>query len=280
MARFNQITIIGLGLMGGSLGMAIRRRRFAKTVVGFSRKLSTLRRAKQRGAIDTGTTDLKRAVQDADLVVLGTPVDTIVPLGQRAAHFMRHGSVLTDVGSVKGLIVRAFGRLLPPHVAFVGAHPLAGSEQRGIEAACPNLFDGSVCILTPTRRTDRHALRLVRGMWQPIVGRLVVAEPARHDRWLAAASHVPHLVAFGLVNATRREALRIAPRSFLDATRVAKSDPELWDDIFLSNRAALLAAMGRFEREWRTMRRLLTRANRPALRRFLARANVTRHALE
>lgn len=260
--------------------MAIRRRRLAKTVVGFSRKPATLRRAKQRGAIDAGTTDLKRAVRNADLVILGTPVDTIVPLGQRAARFMRPGSVLTDVGSVKGSIVRAFDRALPKPVAFVGTHPLAGSEQRGIEAADSALFDGSVCVLTPTRRTNRRALQLVSRMWRSLTHRVVVVDAARHDRLLAAVSHVPHLIAFGLVNATSREALRVAPRSFLDATRVAKSDPELWDDIVLGNRVALLGAMDRFGREWGAMRRLLARADRPALRRRLARANVIRHALE
>ena len=280
MARFNQITIIGLGLMGGSLGMALRRRRLAQTVVGFSRKPSTLRRAKACGAIDAGTSDLMRAAQHADLVILATPVETIVPYAKRLARFMRAGGVLTDVGSSKHQIVLALERAMPRRVAFVGAHPLAGSEQRGLDAARADLFDDSLCVVTATRRTDRRALRIIGRLWKPLVGRVIVMDPQRHDRLLAAVSHVPHVLAFCLINAAADEALAVAPRSFLDATRVAKSNPELWDDIFLSNRSALLAAMGRFERQWRTVRHILARADRRALRRFLKSAHAKRHALD
>lgn len=279
MPLFNRVTIIGLGLIGGSLGMALRRRRLATTVAGWSRKPSTLRHAKQRGAIDVGTTDLRRAVQDADVVVLATPVETIVPYAVRLAQWMRPGSVLTDVGSTKAQIVRALERRLPSGVAFVGGHPLAGSEQRGIDAARADLFDGSLCILARTARTDRRALRRVARLWSRLCRRVVAMEPQRHDRLLAAISHVPHLMAFSLINATDPSALACAPRSFLDATRVAQSDPELWDDIFLSNRAALRAAAGRFERAWRTLQRLLSRRDRVALRRFLAEAKKRRDAL-
>src|SRR3989338_377922 len=153
MTLFKQVTIVGLGLMGGSLGLAIRRNRLASTVVGLSSHAATLRRAKARGAINSGTTNAKQAVQDADLVVLATPVDTIVPLALRLTTWMRPGSILTDVGSTKATIVNALERRLPRHVAFVGAHPLAGSEQRGIEAAEAWLFDGAVCVLTPTPHT-------------------------------------------------------------------------------------------------------------------------------
>lgn len=280
MARFKQITIVGLGLIGGSLGMAIRRRRLARTVVGLSRTAATLRAAKRRGAIDAGTTDPRRAIQGADLVVLATPADTIVPLAKRLAWFMPRGSVLTDVGSVKGGIVRSLERAMPRGVAFVGAHPLAGSEQRGIAAARANLFDGSVCIMTATSQTDARALKRVLGLWKPLVRRVVVMHPARHDRLLAAVSHVPHLIAFCLVNATEDEARSLAPRSFLDATRVAQSDPALWDDILLGNRAALLAAVGRFDRQWRVLRTQVAQGNRAALLRFLASAQAKRDALQ
>jgi prephenate dehydrogenase len=260
--------------------MAIRRRRLARRVVGWSRKLSTLKQAKRRGAIDEGTTSLPRAVHDADLTVLATPVDAIVPLAMQAARFMQPGSILTDVGSTKAQIVKALERRLTPGVAFVGAHPLAGSEQRGIAAASVNLFDGSTCIVTVTRRTDRRALARVRRFWSAVADRVVVIDPVRHDRLLAAVSHLPHLLAFCLVGATVREALALAPRSFLDATRVAKSDPTLWDDIFLSNRAALLAAMDRFDRSWQTLHTHLSRRDRTALHRAMATAHAKRHALK
>ena len=260
--------------------MAIRRRRLARTVVGYSRKPSTLRRAKQRGAIDAGTTSLPAAVRDTDLIVLAAPVDVIVPLAKQAARHCRRGAILTDVGGTKNRIVHSLERALPRHVSFVGAHPLAGSEQRGIGAASQDLFNGSLCILTKTPRTNVRALRAVARFWRPLVGRVMVMSPARHDRLLAATSHLPHLVAYSVAGATPRDGLAVAPRSFLDVTRIAKSDPDLWDDIFLSNRTELLAAMDRFDRQWRTLRRAVAGARQSALRRALSRAKKTRDALQ
>ncbi|MBI4342422.1 MAG: prephenate dehydrogenase/arogenate dehydrogenase family protein [Candidatus Omnitrophica bacterium] len=260
--------------------MAIRRRRLAGRVVGLSRSALTAKRAKRLGAVDGGTTNAQEAVRDADLVVLATPVETIVPVAQRLARWMKPGSVLTDVGSAKASIVQALERSLPRHVAFVGGHPIAGSERRGLAAADPRLFDGSVCVLTPTRRTSRPALRRVASLWKPLVGRLVAMDPARHDRLLAQTSHLTHLLAFSLARAVSTGGLPEAPRSFLDATRMAKSDPSLWDDIFFTNRREVLRAMDAFEREWRAARRLLARTDRAGLRRFLAQAKARRDALD
>jgi len=278
MPLFNRVTIVGLGLIGGSLGMALKRRRLATTVVGLSRTSSTLRRAKQRGAIDTGTTDAQRAVEDADLVVLATPVDAIVPYARRLARRMRPGSILTDVGSTKAEIVHALECSLPRHVAFVGAHPLAGSEARGIGVASPHLFDGALCVLTPTARTDLRALARVRQLWTSVAGRVVTLSPAEHDRALAATSHLSHLVAACLTT-TAPGALPHAVPSFLEMTRLSKSDPELWDDIFFTNRAAILGAMDRFDRTWHALRALLAGRQRRALRRVLAHAKRRRDAL-
>ena len=280
MPRFNRITIVGLGLIGGSLGMAIKRQRLAREVMGLSRTSSRIRRAMKRRAIDRGTTDPAAAVGEADLVIIATPVDRIVPCATRLARFMRPGSVLTDVGSTKQAIVRTLERRLPKHVSFVGAHPLAGSDQQGIEAASPTLFAGSVAIVTPTARTPAHAVRTVKYLWRPLVRRVITMSPERHDRLLAALSHLPHLLAYCLAGATPRDGLRVAPRSFLDMTRIAKSDPDLWDDIFLSNRAALLASMTRFDQQWRALRGLIARSQRAPLRRQLARARTTRDALQ
>lgn len=280
MRMFQQITIVGLGLIGGSLGMAMKQRRLAKRVVGLSRSEATLRQAKRRRAIDVGTTNATDAVRDADLVVLATPVDLIVPYAKRLARLMRPGSLLTDVGSVKAPLVRALERGLPNQVAFIGAHPLAGSEQRGIGAASASLFEGSSCIVTATSRTDRRALRAVSRLWSSVVRRVVVMPPERHDRCVAAISHLPHALAFCLMEATDGAALELAARSFLDATRVAASDPELWDDIFLSNRSALLAAMKRFDGRWRVLRAHLSRSDRAALRRLMSHAQAKRQALD
>ena len=280
MPLVQRVTIVGLGLIGGSLGMAIRRRRLAGRVVGLSRHTATVRRAKQLGAIAAGTTNAQQAVCDADLVVLATPVETVVPLARKLARWMKPGAVITDVGSTKTQIVRALDGSLPRRIAFVGGHPIAGSEQHGIEAADPRLFDGSLCILTPTARTDRAALRRVAAFWTPLTGRVVAMAPQRHDRLLAQTSHLTHLLAYALSRAADTKGLPDVPPSFLEATRVAKSDPALWDDIFLTNRAEVLRAMDGFAREWRALRRVLARADRPGLLRFLTQGNARRNALE
>lgn len=269
MALFRQVTILGLGLIGGSLGMAIRRRRLARKVVGWSRKSSTLRLARKRGAIDQGFTNLAQAVAGADLVVLATPVDRIVPLARQAARAMARGSILTDVGSTKARVVRELARILPRTIHFVGGHPLAGSEQRGIQAARPALFDGSVCVLTRTPHTSSRALAQVRRLWAPLVYEVIVLDPIKHDTLLAEASHLPHALAFSLAASVSREASALAPRSLADMTRIAGSDPGLWDDIFLSNDRSLLRAMDRFDSEWKKLRHALVKRNGSALHRLL-----------
>ena len=280
MSLFNRVTIVGLGLIGGSLGMAVKRRGLAREVVGVSRSTTMVRRAQSRRAIDWGTTDLARGVKDADLVVLATPVDAIIAQGSRAARAMRRGSILTDVGSTKASIVRRLERAMPRGVAFVGAHPLAGSEQQGIEAAEQGLFDGSVCVLTPTAHTSQAALRRVRRLWLALADEVITMRPARHDQLLACTSHLPHLLAFSLTLAIHPRPLSRAPRSFLDVTRIAKSNPTLWDDIFLTNRKPILSAMAQFERSWRQLRACLAQADRARLRRLLAQAKAKRDALQ
>mgnify|MGYP001618515570 CR=1 FL=1 len=273
MALLNRVTIVGLGFIGGSLGLALRRHRLAVHVTGFSRNASTIRQAITCGAIHDGSTDVAQAVATADLVVLATPVDTIVDLAQRLAPKMRPGSILSDVGSAKGSIVRALEGRLPNRIAFVGAHPLAGSEQRGLAAARANVLEDSICVVTATARTDRRALQRVTSVWRRLGCRVVTMTPGDHDRVLAAVSHLPHWLAWCLLEATNRKALGLAPRSFLDMTRIAQSDPDLWDDIVLANREALLEAIEQFERTCRQAKHLLSRRDRRGLRRFLQRAH-------
>ena len=276
--RVNRVVIVGLGLIGGSLGLAIKRKRLAAKVVGLSRTNATWRAAKRRRVIDAGTTDLRQAVRDADLVVLATPVDAIAPYAKRLARFMKPGSVLTDVGSTKAAIITALDGRLPSGISFIGGHPIAGSEQYGLDAATTRLFDDSVCILTPTSRTAPRALALVKRFWSRIAGSVVLMSPQRHDRLLAGVSHLPHLVAFCLADAAGRVPLLRAPRSLLDMTRLAESCPELWDDIFLSNRAPLREAIGRFDRYWRRACAAILRGDRAELLRLLRRAQSARHA--
>ena len=279
MLLFRRVTIVGLGLIGGSLGMAIRRKHLAREVVGLSRSAAVIRRARARGAIDRGTRHGAEAVAAADLVIIATPVDAIVPTAMRLRRLMRPGAILTDVGSTKGRIVSRLERALAGRVRFVGSHPLAGSERRGIEAAQAGLFTGAACVVTPTSNTDRRALAQVRRLWRALGLRVVSMGPAAHDRVLGAVSHLPHLAAFALTASTDRRALALAPCSFLEATRVANSDPDLWDDILLDNRAAVRAALRRFGASLKSYDRALRRNDRRSLRALLRRAHAIRQRL-
>lgn len=279
MILFKRVTIIGLGLIGGSLGMAIRRKHLAKQVVGFSRKAATLRAARRKGAINSGTQHLRAAVANADLVILATPVDLIVPLGLQAARWMKPGSILTDVGSTKGKIGAALDKALPRMVSFIGGHPIAGSEQRGIGAAASDLFDGSLCILTPSKKTRPVALRKVAGLWKLVADELLLMDAKKHDELLGATSHLSHLVAFALAGAVSPKGLTQTPRSFLDMTRIAKSNPDLWDDILLTNRDVLIKHMDAFSKNWKAIRQALVARNPSRLRQLLAQAKAKRDAL-
>ena len=279
MALFRRVTIVGLGLIGGSVGMAIRRAKLAHEVVGLSRSASVIRQARRLGAIDRGTLEAAEAVAASDLVILATPVDAIVPTAIRLARLMPPAAILTDVGSTKAQIVRRLDTALAGRVRFVGSHPLAGSECRGIEAAQAGLLAHAACIVTPTSRTDRHALAQVTRLWNRLGMRVVSMDPARHDAVLGAVSHVPHLLAFALTASTSRRALAVAPRSFLDATRVAQSDPDLWDDILLSNRAAVRASLRRVVHALGRYDHALRRNDRHTLIRLLRHAQSIRRRL-
>ncbi len=278
---FEQVTIVGLGLMGGSLGIAIRRHGLAKTVVGLSRSAATLHKAGAVGAIDIGTLDPRKALERADLVILAVPVDVIVPMAKRLSRFAPPGAVFSDVGSTKSAIVRALDRGLPKSMPFVGAHPIAGSEERGIAAASEAIFsDAAYCVVTPTAKTNRAALRAVTHLWKAIVPRVVAMKAQRHDQLLAGASHLPHALAFALAASFSRGALPAMPRSFLDMTRIAKSDPDLWRAIFLSNRAALKRVFRAFDRNYRGLTDAIESNRADTLCRILARAKARRHDLE
>ncbi len=279
MQNWNQITIVGLGLMGGSLGMAIKRNKLAKKVVGLSRNSKTIAAAKRKRAIDEGTTNVKKAVEDADIVILATPVDLIVPMAKHLAKQMRPGSILTDVGSTKGDIVRTLDRVMPAYIKYVGSHPIAGSDQRGIAAAQKDLFEDTSCILTPTRKTSKSAINQVKRLWRGVGQTVTTMTPLAHDRLLAGTSHLPHLVAACLTDAVSQQGLEKTPKSFLEMTRIAQSDPDLWDDIFISNREELLGVMDRFEKTWMAFKTDLEKGRRSTLRKRLEKTQAERQEL-
>jgi len=278
---FDRVVIVGPGLIGGSLGIVLRERGLAGRVVGVGHRQASLDRAIEKGAVDETTLDAEAAASDADLVVLATRVELIVEQIGALGPRIKAGALLTDVGSVTGEICAAARAALGPHAGgarFVGGHPLAGSEQRGIDAACGELFEGALCILTPDRETDPDGSggAALRRMWEAAGCRVLEFDPEEHDRLLAEVSHLPHLVAAALVNAVSEKALPLAASGFADTTRIASGDPDIWVDICLHNRRRLLETVRAMRRELAAFEDGLKERDRPLLGRLLRSAKRKR----
>lgn len=247
MASFNRAAVIGVGLIGGSLGMAMRRRRLAREVVGVARVSETIGAARARGAIDRGTTDPVDGVAGADLVVLATPPELVVSMAREVLPYVRAGAIVTDVASVKGSIVREIEGALDPSrgALFVGGHPMAGNEGRGIAAAAEDLFEGSVYLITRTPKTDPAAADRIAALARSLGARPIVMDPDAHDRAVARVSHLPYLLAAALMGAAEGETAAAGP-SFLGATRVAGSPVSMWAQICRLNRREIVDALRAF----------------------------------
>jgi prephenate dehydrogenase len=234
-AAYDSIAIIGVGLIGGSIGLAVRERKLAREVIGIGRRESSLNGARLIGAIDRGTTDLSEGVAAAELIIVCTPVDTIVENVALAAAACRPNSLITDAGSTKETIVTTIDAALSARRAgspFVGSHPLAGDHRGGAEHARPDLFEGRTVVVTPTSATRPAAVVEITGFWQSLGARVTTMSPAEHDKALASTSHLPHLVAAALAAATPEKLLPLAASGWRDTTRVAAGDTNLWQPIF------------------------------------------------
>ncbi len=289
---FRTIVIVGVGLIGGSIGMAIRKKRLADTVIGLGPYEDELKRAVALKAIDAYATDdrkIKKAVEKADLVVLAAPVGRLETAARDLSSALPKNSVVTDVGSVKGPLVRRLEATFSPDPStrsrFVGGHPIAGRETSGVEAASANLFAGALCILTPTDRTLPHAVETVKRFWEAIGSRTVSMDPDAHDRILAIVSHLPHLVAYTLVNTVldlqskNGDLLSYSGGGLRDFTRVAASSPEMWRDICLFNRDNLLAVIEAYEKILDRLKRLMVEGNSEGLQREFERAKEAKGKL-
>jgi prephenate dehydrogenase len=249
---WDTVAIVGVGLIGGSLGMALRERRLARTVIGIPRRAETIAEALSAGAIDEGTTDLSAASR-AELVVLAPPVLQMAPLAEALSPHLKPGAVLTDVGSTKAALLAELESCLPAHVDLIGGHPMAGSERGGVHAGRPDLFEGAVWILVRTARSQPENLARLAATVRALGAVPVEMEPALHDDAVARISHLPHVIAAALAEAADRgevasEVLRLlVAGGFKSTTRIAASPPEMWRDICLTNRDAILAALDDFE---------------------------------
>ncbi len=283
--QFNRIVIVGVGLIGGSLGMAVRQMKLAQDVTGVDLDSTALDSAISLEAIDRAETDIKKAVQGSDLVVLATPVGHFEGIARKLSGSLDNGTIVTDVGSVKGPMVERLERQLSPAGKFVGGHPIAGRERSGVKAASAALFKGAACILTPTPRTDPDAKSAVKSLWEAVGCRVVTMDPDRHDRILAAVSHLPHVAAFALVNLLsgletgEPDLINHTAGGFRDFTRIAASSPEMWRDICLANGDSIIERIEEYRAELDSLKRMILNKDSTGLKKVFERANAVREKL-
>ena len=276
---YKTVTIVGVGLIGGSIGLALRERKLAERVVGVGRRAASLRKAKQLGAVSETTQRVERGVAESDFVVVATPIASIVNQVRAAARASRPGTLITDAGSTKATIVSCLNGSLGDGVRFVGSHPLAGSERSGPEAATADLFEGRVVVVTPCRTTYKGAAEEVADFWSGLGATVFMMAPEEHDAALASASHMPHLVASILAGATPRGDLPLTATGWEDTTRIAAGDPDLWTQIFLDNRANVLKSLARFEKTMQKAKAAIEHGDAKTLKRLLAEAKAIRDAV-
>lgn len=277
---WSTVAVIGVGLIGGSIGLALKARGSARRVVGIGRTPSSLDEALARGAVDAVTTDVERGVAEADVVVVAASVGAIPAMLDRADAAVRPGTLLTDAGSTKASIVAAWERRRKSRRGrFVGAHPIAGSHRTGPGAADGGLFAGRVTVVTPAAATPAEDTTAVAEFWAALGATVYLMPPKAHDRVLATTSHAPHVVAAALAAATPADTLRFTAGGWRDATRIAAGDPRLWADILLDNAPEVARALARVRRTTERMATALETGDRRALENLLSRAKERRDAV-
>ena len=250
---FKRMAIVGVGLIGGSLAQAVKERKIAGEVVGVGRSEERLKRACESGIIDSYTAQMDDSLGTIDLVVVATPVGMIADLIKKMIPFLKEGTIITDVGSVKKRIVEQVEDFMPDTLRFVGGHPIAGTENSGFEHSFSTLFENRKCILTPVASTNQQALAQVEELWSRVGSIVVCLNCDEHDEILAAVSHLPHVVAFSMVNCLltiegfEENIFSFSAGGFKDFTRIAASDSSMWRDIALMNRDKLLSMIERFQ---------------------------------
>lgn len=283
MKLFQKVTVIGVGLLGASFAKACKGRGLVDQITGYGRNSENLRKAKDLKIIDHYSGDLSEAVSDADLVLLCTPVSTIVPLIQSLVSQLAPGTIITDVGSVKESVVHRADKLIPEDIFFVGSHPIAGGENSGLESSTASLYQGAKCIVTPTEKTDKTALKKIYALWHALGMNVISLSAEEHDFIFGAVSHLPHIVAYALMNTlgdlktpSNLEVTKFSGAGLRDITRIASSDPVMWRDICLSNRKHSLNLINRFQNKLEEIRNTIERGDGQELEKEFVAANKYR----
>lgn len=280
--QFRKITIIGVGLLGGSIGLAARKNRVAGEVAGFVRRKETIRACEKFGATDFTTTDLLAAVSNSDLIILCTPLAQMSALAKQFLPALKRGAIVTDIGSVKAETVRELEAVFVNSGAhFIGSHPMAGAEKTGVVAARANLFENAVCVLTPNKKTNPTALKKLEQFWKSLGARVVKMDAAQHDLLVSRTSHLPHVVAATLANlvlhpANPKAQSQLCATGFRDTTRIASGSPEMWRDITLANRKNISKSMDALVAELKRFQTALKKSDAQAISLFFATAKSRR----
>jgi len=282
---FKNVTIVGMGLMGGSLGKAIISRFNDVKVTGVVRRAEMIDSVLSRKAAHKCTTDLQKGISDADLVVLSMPVEVICQYGQKILPYLKDSAVVTDMGSTKTKIVEILSGVLGDKAFFIGSHPMAGSEKTGLENSYPGLYEDSICIITPVDKSPLYLVEKLKKFWENTGCRVVLLPPDVHDSLISAVSHVPHLIAAVLVNTASKiksggyTSLDFAGAGFKDTTRVASGSPEMWDDICITNKINIADQLQMVEIAIREIRKNILNENKDAILEFLTQAKRIRDLL-
>jgi cyclohexadieny/prephenate dehydrogenase len=283
---FERVALIGIGLIGSSISHAMRRKGLAKEIVGSARTKQTLNTALKLGLIDKGYDSAAAAAKGADLVILSVPVGACGPLAAEIAPHLRPGAILTDVGSVKEAVVRDIAPHVPKGVHFVPGHPIAGTERSGPEAGFAELFEGRWTILTPEPGTDAAAVDKLKAFWTALGSKVEIMNAQHHDMVLAITSHLPHLIAYNIVNTaehlervTEKEVIKFSAGGFRDFTRIAASDPTMWRDVFLNNKEAVMEMLRRFSDDLAELKRAIEGADGDTLFRRFSDARTVRRGI-
>jgi len=280
---FRNIAIIGVGLMGGSFALSFKSHGLKGKITGIGRRKENLVKAKEQGIIDKYSLQPSEGVKNADLILLATPTGQFEKIIRNVRQDIKPGAIVTDVGSVKAKVVKTLEPLMPEGVSFVGGHPIAGRECSGINGATARLFEGARCIITPTSNTDKEALEKIIRLWEVLGCNVSLLTPEEHDMIFAAVSHLPHVVAYGLINAImniKDDIIHYGGRGLRDMTRIALSPTELWQDICASNRENILKALQAFSSSISHIIKLIESSDWKGLEREFIRAKKARQILE
>jgi prephenate dehydrogenase len=279
MQDLRKITVIGLGLLGGSLGLAVSRALTGVKTAGFSHRALTRAKARRLKVADEVFDDIKASVKDADLVILATPVGNFEETFRQIAGSLAPGCIVTDVGSTKLMPHRWAAKCLPKSVHYIGSHPIAGSEQRGVEFSRDDLFDKALCILTTTKTTNKRSLRIVKDFWSALGCFVKIMTPAEHDRIFADVSHLPHITAAALVNASNAEELKFAGKGFMDSSRIASGPANIWADVLMTNTQNTVRGIDRLTAELTKLKKAIRQGDRKKIENLLEAARTKRSKL-